>query len=54
MLHDCALSADGTKSLSGNTAGLVQLWDNCTGKELERLAGHKREVYYAAGRRRRS
>jgi RNA polymerase sigma factor (sigma-70 family) len=46
-LHDCALSADGTKTLSGNTAGLVQLWDNATGKELKRLEGHKGEVYYA-------
>jgi RNA polymerase sigma factor (sigma-70 family) len=47
LLHDCALSADGTKSLSGNTAGLVQLWDNATGKELKRLEGHTGEVYYA-------
>jgi RNA polymerase sigma factor (sigma-70 family) len=44
---DCALSADGAKSLTGNTAGLVQLWDNATGKEWKRLEGHKGEVYYA-------
>jgi hypothetical protein len=47
LLHDCALSADGTKSLTGNSAGLVQLWDNATGKEWKRLEGHKGEVYYA-------
>jgi WD40 repeat protein len=46
-LRDCVLSADGTKSLTGNTAGLVQLWDNATGKELKRLEGHKGELYYA-------
>jgi RNA polymerase sigma factor (sigma-70 family) len=48
LLHDCALSADGTKSLSGSAAGLVQLWDNATGKELKRLEGQQDEVYYAA------
>jgi WD40 repeat protein len=47
LLHDCALSADGTRSLSGSAAGLVQLWDNATGTELKRLEGHQGEVYYA-------
>ena len=32
---------------TGNSAGLVQLWDNATGKEWKRLEGHKGELYYA-------
>jgi RNA polymerase sigma factor (sigma-70 family) len=47
FLCDCALSGDGTTSLSGNTAGLVQVWDTATGKERKRLEGHQGEVNYA-------
>ncbi len=40
-----AISADGSRALSGHTRGMAILWDLATGKELRRLEGHRGPVH---------
>jgi hypothetical protein len=39
-----AISADGTRAVSGSADGAVILWDPETGRELQRLSSHQGEV----------
>ncbi len=48
VLRAVAFTPDGNQFVTGNAAGVAQLWDGATGHEIRRFSGHRRDLFSVA------